>query len=210
MACFYVIYRYVISERRSIRPVENNQYDITMATHYDITMGNDIARDEHCEITMGNDVARDIHCDVTMSNDVDMCTYHGITMHNDVDMNLFNYVFYPLCIIFYTRSILFSMTEDPSFLVWHKILFGMTQDQSFLVWHKISPHLVIQDQPLLLIQDQPLFIWHIITPFWHLKSAPFGMIQDQLVTWYNTRSSPCHLTQDHSLLVSYYILMRIP
>ncbi len=28
---------------RSIRPVEINQYDITMATHYDITMGNGIA-----------------------------------------------------------------------------------------------------------------------------------------------------------------------
>ncbi len=47
--------------------MEINQYDITMVTHYDITMG--------------NDVARDIHCDVTMSNDIAMCTYHGITMH---------------------------------------------------------------------------------------------------------------------------------
>ncbi len=35
-----------------------------MATHYDITMGNDIGRDTHCEITKGNDVARGIHCDV--------------------------------------------------------------------------------------------------------------------------------------------------
>ncbi len=26
-----------------------------MASHYDITMGNDIARDADCEITMGND-----------------------------------------------------------------------------------------------------------------------------------------------------------
>ncbi len=40
-----------------------NQYDITMVIHYDITMGNDTARDAHCEITMGNDIARDIHCD---------------------------------------------------------------------------------------------------------------------------------------------------
>ncbi len=30
-------------------------------THYDITMGNDIARDAHYDITMGHDVARDIH-----------------------------------------------------------------------------------------------------------------------------------------------------
>ncbi len=53
-----------------------------MATDYDITMGNDVARDAHCEITMGNDIARDIHCDVTMSNDVAMCTYHGITIRD--------------------------------------------------------------------------------------------------------------------------------
>ncbi len=64
----------MISEWRSIRPVEVNQYVITMATPYDFTMGDDIARDVHCKITMGNDVARDIHCDVTMSNDVAMCT----------------------------------------------------------------------------------------------------------------------------------------
>ncbi len=80
MTCFYVIYRYVFSEWRSIRPVENNQYNITMATHYDMTMGNDVAKDAHREITMGNYVAIDIHCDITMSNDVAMCTYHGITM----------------------------------------------------------------------------------------------------------------------------------
>ncbi len=58
--------------------MEINQYDITIATHYDITMGNDVARDVHCEITMGNDVTRDIHCDITMINDFLMCTYHGI------------------------------------------------------------------------------------------------------------------------------------
>ncbi len=67
-----MIYRYVISEWRSIKPVEINQYDIIMATHYDITMSNDVARHVHFDITMGNDIARDIHCDVTMSNDVAM------------------------------------------------------------------------------------------------------------------------------------------
>ncbi len=51
----------MFSEWRSIRSVEINQYNITMATHYDITMGNDIARNADCDITMGNDVARDIH-----------------------------------------------------------------------------------------------------------------------------------------------------
>ncbi len=92
-----MIYRYVISKWSSIRPVEINQYDITIATHYDITMGNDI--DVHCEITIGKDVARDIHCDVTMSNDIAMCTFHGIIKHNDVAMNIFYYVFSALCLI---------------------------------------------------------------------------------------------------------------
>ncbi len=73
---FYVIYRCVISEWRSISPVEINQYDITMVTHYDITMGYDVARDVHCEITMGNDIARDIHCDVRMSN-VNILWHHN-------------------------------------------------------------------------------------------------------------------------------------
>ncbi len=66
MSYFYVIYRYVICEWKSIRPVKINQYDITIFTH-DITMGNDIARDAHCEITKGNDISRDIHCDVIMT-----------------------------------------------------------------------------------------------------------------------------------------------
>ncbi len=56
--------------------MEINQYDIKMAIHYDLTMGNDIARDAHCEITMGNGFARDIHC---------------MTMSNDIAMNLFYY-----------------------------------------------------------------------------------------------------------------------
>ncbi len=88
----------MISEWRSIRPVEINQYDITMATHYDITMGNDIAREVHCEITMGNDITRDINCDITMSNDVVMCTNHGKTMHNEpfllcIFCSMHNYAF---------------------------------------------------------------------------------------------------------------------
>ncbi len=88
----------MISEWRSIRPLEINQYDITMVTHYDITMGNDDTRDVHCEITMGNKVTRGIHSDITMINDFLMCTYHGITMH-DIAMNLFYYVFSALCLI---------------------------------------------------------------------------------------------------------------
>ncbi len=65
--------------------MEINKYDITMATH--------------CDITMGNDIARDVHCDITMGKDIAMCTYHGITMHNDVAMKLFHYVFSALCLI---------------------------------------------------------------------------------------------------------------
>ncbi len=70
MACFYMIYRYVFSNGDQSLPVEINQYDITTATHYGITMCNDVAMDTHCEISMDNDVARNIHCDVTMSDDV--------------------------------------------------------------------------------------------------------------------------------------------
>ncbi len=62
--------------------MEINQYDITMTSHYDITMGNGIARDVQCEITKDINIATSIHCDVTMSNDVAMCTNHGITMHH--------------------------------------------------------------------------------------------------------------------------------
>ncbi len=72
---FDAIYRYVFFKWRLIGPVEDNQYEITMATH--------------CEITMGNDIAGDINCDVTMRNDIAMCIYHGITMHNNDAMNFF-------------------------------------------------------------------------------------------------------------------------
>ncbi len=46
----------------------------------------------HYDITMGNDVARDILCDVTMSNDIAMCTYHATTMLNGIAMSFFYYV----------------------------------------------------------------------------------------------------------------------
>ncbi len=52
-------------------------------THYDITMGHEVAKNVPLYITMGNDIARDIHCDITMGNYVAMCTYHGTTMHNE-------------------------------------------------------------------------------------------------------------------------------
>ncbi len=52
MTHLYMIYRYVFFEWILIRPVKMNQYDITMTTHYDITMDKDVAWDAHCEITM--------------------------------------------------------------------------------------------------------------------------------------------------------------
>ncbi len=66
-----MMYRYVISKWKSIRPMEINQCDFTMATHYDITMVNDIAWNIHCYVTM----------------------------HNDIAMNLFYYVVSVLCLI---------------------------------------------------------------------------------------------------------------
>ncbi len=90
-SCDIQVYVYVISEWRSIRPVEINQYGITNDTHYDITMGNDVAMDNHCYVTMSNDIA--------------IGTYHGVTMHNDIAVNIFRYVFSALCLIvlFYYR-----------------------------------------------------------------------------------------------------------
>ncbi len=52
-------------------PVEINQYDITMAIHYDITMYNDVARIPIVNITMGNNY---------VASDVAMCTYHSMTL----------------------------------------------------------------------------------------------------------------------------------
>ncbi len=64
--------------------MENNQADgdhsVRGATHYDITMGNDIARDAHCDITMSNDTTWDIHCDVTMLNDIAMNPFYNFLL----------------------------------------------------------------------------------------------------------------------------------
>ncbi len=83
-----MLYKYVISEWGSIRQVEINQYDITIVTHCDIKIGNDVARYAHCEITTGNDVARDVHCDVSMSNDFAMCTVHDRCVGQSTDVGL--------------------------------------------------------------------------------------------------------------------------
>jgi hypothetical protein len=39
-------------------------------THYDITMGHDIARGTHCDITMSNGITRVTNHDVTVDNNV--------------------------------------------------------------------------------------------------------------------------------------------
>ncbi len=122
MACFYMIYRYVFSEWRSIRLVEINQFDITMATHYDIIMDNYIAMDAHCEIRMSKDVAREIHFDIRKSNKIALCTYHGITMHNDISINFF----------FIMYSLLYANCVILLWVVWNKYKNTFMVDQSRL------------------------------------------------------------------------------
>ncbi len=66
IACFYVIYRYhVFSEWRSIRPVKINEYDIIMATHYDITIGN-ITRTNEWVITLWTSCALFLCRDISL------------------------------------------------------------------------------------------------------------------------------------------------
>ncbi len=38
----------------------------------------------HYDITLGNDVARYVHCDIIVGHDVVIGTYHDVTMHTDV------------------------------------------------------------------------------------------------------------------------------
>ncbi len=75
-----MIYKIVFCKWRSIRPVEINQYEITMSTHYDITMGNNVAKDVHCEITIGNDIAKDIYCNVTMTREISLHKHNSCVL----------------------------------------------------------------------------------------------------------------------------------
>ncbi len=131
----------MFSEWRSIRPVEFYEYDITL--------GNDIARDARCEITMGNEVARDIHCDVTMSYEL-----------------LFYYVFSALClfVLFYygqygikTRT--FSCLIS---LHWRRPLLFLCRVISLILWtrdislhkhvtHVFSPELIKHSLVLVIV-----------------------------------------------------------
>ncbi len=44
------------------------------------------------DITIGNDVARDVHCEIIMGHGTVMGTYHDVTMHTDVATTLIYYV----------------------------------------------------------------------------------------------------------------------
>ncbi len=94
---------FVCDIQASVLPIEIHQasgdQSVRGATHYDITMDNDVVRCAHCDITLGNDVTRDILCNVTMSNDIAMCTYHCITMHNVFTMNLILCITMPVYVI---------------------------------------------------------------------------------------------------------------
>ncbi len=46
----------------------------------------------HYDITIGNDVARDVHYEIIMSHSIVVGTYHDATMHTDVAMTLNYYV----------------------------------------------------------------------------------------------------------------------
>ncbi len=45
----------------------------------------------HYDITIGNDVARDVHCDIITGHDVVIGTYHDVTMQTDVARMLIYY-----------------------------------------------------------------------------------------------------------------------
>ncbi len=49
----------------------------------------------HYDITIGNDVARDVYYDIIMGHDIVIVTYHDVTMNTDVARTLI----YFLCII---------------------------------------------------------------------------------------------------------------
>ncbi len=51
----------------------------------------------HYDIAIGNDVARDVYCDIIMGLGIVMGAYHDVTMHTDVAWTLIYYVL--LCII---------------------------------------------------------------------------------------------------------------
>ncbi len=92
MACFEWNLHNQISSRDSVQSTTfcgNQVVDTTCfcsMTHYDITIGNDVARDVHYEMIMGHSIVVGI--------------YHDVTMHTDVTMTLIYYVLLCLIMIF--------------------------------------------------------------------------------------------------------------
>ncbi len=57
----------------------------------------------HYDITIGNDIARDIHCDIIMGQDIGIVVHHDVTMHTDVAKTLIYYVLLcPIMIILFS------------------------------------------------------------------------------------------------------------
>ncbi len=54
------------------------------------------------DITIGNDVARDVHCEIIMDHDVAMSTYHYVTIHTDVARTLIYVLLCPIMIILFS------------------------------------------------------------------------------------------------------------
>ncbi len=84
--CYVILWLVSVISYAQI-PIPCAYYFYVPCSHYDITMGNDIARDAHCNITMGNDIARDAHCNITMGNDIVTDIHCDVSMSNDVVMH---------------------------------------------------------------------------------------------------------------------------
>ncbi len=48
----------------------------------------------HYEITIGNDVAKDVHCDIIMGHEVVMVRYHDVTMYTEFVMYYYAQIWY--------------------------------------------------------------------------------------------------------------------
>ncbi len=60
----------------------------------------------HYDITIGNDVARDVHYEIIISHGIVMGTYHDVTMHTDVATPLiYNVLLRPIMIFCFPSKI---------------------------------------------------------------------------------------------------------
>ncbi len=56
----------------------------------------------HYDITIGNDIARDVNYDIMIGHDVAMGTYHDVTMHTDVARILIYVLLCPIMIFLFS------------------------------------------------------------------------------------------------------------